>query len=238
MNGGHERRSSTSRARRRRGFVVAIVCLVALVAFGPAASRKVIHRPSGLTAAQIARIDIANAAAISPLRGRIVAIAESQVGYRTDPANTYCNKFSAYWYSGSNTCGNANLSEEWCADFAAWAWQKAGAEVTYAYVNGDLNSSSASFYEWGIAKGTWHPIGSGYAPRPGDVAIYGLDVATLFAQHVAIVISDAKGSRGPDAINGDGDRTGFSVAEIGNDEYKADVTPKHSAALSGYVSPS
>ena len=120
--------------------------------FGPAAFRRVIRRSSGLTDAQIARIDIANAAAISPLRGRIVVIAESQVGYRTDPANTYCNKFSAYWYSGANTCGNGNLSEEWCADFAAWVWQKAGAEVTYAYVNGDLNSSSASFYECGASR--------------------------------------------------------------------------------------
>lgn len=212
--------------------------LVTLVAFGPAAIRKLIHRSSEPTAAEIARIDIAKAAAISTVRGRIVALAEGQVGYRTDPSNTYCNKYSAYWVSGTNDCGNSNLDEEWCADFAAWVLQKAGADVTYQYVNGDLNASSASFYEWGVARGTWHPVGSGYVPLPGDVAVYGLDVSTLIAQHDAVVVSYTSGNRGPDAVNGDGDRTGFSVVEIGNDEYKADISAKTFAFLSGYVSPS
>lgn len=191
-----------------------------------------------LSASEIARQDIARAAAISPMRGRIVALAESQVGYRTNPSNTYCNKYSAYFFSGTSDCGNANLDEEWCADFAAWVWQKAGAEVTYQYVNGNINSSSASFYEWGVKKGTWHPVNSGYTPLPGDVAVYGLDVSTLFARHVATVTSYSKGSRGPDAINGDGNRTGFSMVEIANNEYFADVSKTNSARLSGYVSPS
>jgi hypothetical protein len=199
---------------------------------------RLFHRSNVASAAEVARIDIEKAAAISPLRGRIVAIAESQVGYRTDPSNTYCNKYSAYWISGTSNCGNGNLDEEWCADFVAWVWQKAGANVTYQYINGDLNSSSASFYEWGTTRGTWHPVGSGYIPQPGDVAVYGLDAAMLVAQHVAIVISYTPGSRGPDAINGDGDRTGFSVVEIGNDEYKADVSSKTDTNISGYVSPS
>ena len=63
---------------------------------------------------------------ISPLRARIVAIAQGQVGYTTDPASTYCNKFSAYWDAGADDCGNGNLDEEWCADFAAWVWKQAG----------------------------------------------------------------------------------------------------------------
>ena len=184
------------------------------------------------------RQDVARAAAISPLRGRIVAIAESQVGYRTNSSNIYCNKYSAYWISGTRDCGNANLDEEWCADFAAWVWQKAGATVTYQYINGDLNASSASFYEWGVSRGTWHPVGSGYIPQPGDVVVYGLDIPTLVAQHDAIVISYRKGSRGPDAVNGDGDRTGFSVVEIGKNEYQADISTKRATLISGYVSPS
>ena len=231
------------RRRQRRSWLVLLVVLAgAFFVLRPRPTHsfpgRLIHRSSVPSLPEIARIDIAKATAISPLRGRIVAIAESQVGYRTDPANTYCNKYSAYWVSGTSNCGNANLNEEWCADFAAWVWQKAGALVTYQYINGDLNASSASFYEWGVAKGTWHSVDSGYTPQPGDVAVYGLDVATLFAQHDAIVISYTKGSRGPDAINGDGDRTGFSVVEIGNDEYKADITSKTASVISGYVSPS
>ena len=190
----------------------------------------------GHSAADIARTDIANASAISPLRGRIVALAEGQAGYRTSPPSTYCNKYSAYWVSGAD-CANADRSEQWCADFAAWVWKIAGAAVTYQYINGDLNSSSASFYEWGVAHGTWHAAGSLYTPLPGDVAVYGLNASELVAQHVAVVVSYSAGDRGPDAINGDGDRTGYSVVELANDEYRADGAGT-SAPLSGYVSTS
>jgi hypothetical protein len=113
----------------------------AFFVFRPIATHSLIHglihRSRALSPAEIARVGIANAAAISPLRGRIVAVAESQVGYRTDPPSTYCNKYSAYWISGASDCGNGNLDEEWCADFAAWVWQKAGVLVVYQYINGD-----------------------------------------------------------------------------------------------------
>jgi hypothetical protein len=174
---------------------------------------------------------------MTPLQARIVSIAEGQVGYATDPADSYCNKFSAYWVSGTNDCGNANLDEQWCADFAAWVWKRAGATVDYQYINGDLNSSAASFYEWGMAHGTWHPVGAGYTPEPGDVAVYGLDVPALVAQHVAIVTSYTLGAGGPDVVNGDGDHTGYSVVETGEDEVVADIPDGAGAHLSGYVSP-
>jgi len=170
------------------------------------------------------------------MRGRIVKIAMGQLGYRTDPPNTYCNKYSAFFVAGTANCGNSNLDEEWCADFAAWVWLKAGALVTYQFMNGDINSSAASFYEWGVAHGTWHPAGSGYVPQPGDVAVYGLNPGTLVAAHVAIVIGYKPGDRGPNVVNGDGDTTGFSVVELGIDQYKADV-PGSAAYLSGYTSP-
>jgi hypothetical protein len=68
--------------------------------------------------------------------------------------------------------------------------------------------------------------------------VYGLNYGALVAVHVAIVISDTLGNRGPDVINGDGDRTGFSVVEIGTDESRADVANASSATISGYVAPS
>ena len=176
------------------------------------------------------------AAEASSLGQRIAAAAQSQLGYRTDPSNTYCNKYSVVFDSGTADCGNSNLAEEWCSDFAAWTWLKSGALVTYQYVSGDINSSAASFYEWGVRHGTWHPVGSGYTPRPGDVAVYGLDTGTLVASHVAVVIGYHSGERGPDVVNGDGDKTGFSVVEFGTDQYKADA-PGSVAYLSGYTSP-
>ena len=173
---------------------------------------------------------------LSPLRARIVAIAQGQVGYQTDPSDTYCNKFSAYWNAGVDDCGNDNLDEEWCADFAAWVWKQAGAEVTYQLAPGFLNSDSASFYVWGTDHGTWHPVGSGYAPQPGDVAVYGLDTSAVTAVHVAIVIAATGNDAAPDVINGDGDRTGNSVVEVGDNQAFADAKQK-GAPLSGYVSP-
>jgi hypothetical protein len=173
---------------------------------------------------------------LSPLRARIVDIAEGQVGYRTD-ADTYCNRFSAYWDAGVDDCGNTNLDEEWCADFAAWVWKQAGAEVDYQLAPGYLNSDSASFYQWGIDHGTWHPVGSHYAPQPGDVAVYGLDTTAVTAVHVAVVTGATGDDAAPDVVNGDGDRTGFSEVESGDHQAFADVKGK-GAALSGYVSPS
>ena len=155
---------------------------------------------------------------------RIVAIAESQVGYSTEPSNSYCNKFSAYWDAGTAGCPSGEKSEEWCADFAAWAWQKAGVQFTYGYGPGEINGGAVSFYEWGVANGEWHPATSGYVAAPGDVAVYGLSLgADPSAVHVAIVTDDASGQSGPDVVNGDGDRTGFSVVETGTDQTMADA---------------
>jgi hypothetical protein len=53
---------------------------------------------------------------------------------------------------------------------------------------------------------------------------------------VAVVTADTARQRGPDVVNGDGDRTGFSVVETGTDQVQADVGHDDST-LAGYVSP-
>lgn len=182
-------------------------------------------------------VSLSRASGLSPMRARIVALAEGQVGYQTDPSHSYCNKFSAFWGAGADDCANGNRDEQWCADFAAWAWRQAGAVVTYQLTPGDLNSDSASFYVWGVDHGTWHPVSSHYVPQPGDVAVYGLDAGAVTAVHVAVVTAATGDDAAPDVVNGDGDRTGFSVVEVGAHQADADVT-SHGAPLSGYVSPS
>jgi hypothetical protein len=206
-----------TRGRHRRFF--AWVVVLVLLGAGVLVARHVLAGP-----------------ALSPLRARIVAVAQGQVGYQTDPSDTYCNKFSAYWEAGVDDCGNDNLDEEWCADFAAWVWKEAGAEVSYQLAPGYLNGNSASFYVWGTDHGTWHPVGSGYAPQPGDVAVYGLDTSAVTAVHVAVVTGTTGNDAAPDVVNGDGDRTGYSVVEVGDNQGFADVKGQ-GAPLSGYVSP-
>jgi CHAP domain len=168
---------------------------------------------------------------------RIVAIAQSQIGYTTNPSNSYCNKFSAYWGVGQSICPSGEKSEEWCADFAAWAWQGAGLSFQFGYRPGEINGAAVSFYEWAVAHGEWHPTGSGYVASPGDVAVYGLSLnGNPWASHVAVVTSDSSGSAGPDVINGDGDLTGFSVVETGTSQLQIRVG-QNAYPLSGYVSP-
>lgn len=215
-------RRTTLRVRRRRAValvIVAAVFVLGLVAFGVSASSGPALPPLPST----------------QFRARIVSIAESQLGYHTDPAHSYCNRFSAYWGAGA-PCGHGLRSEEWCADFAAWVWRRAGAQFTYSYGTNDINAASGSFYLWAKAHGTWHPVTSGYEPQPGDVAVYGLDQTNGSADHVAVVTGFTQGTRGPDVVNGDGDRTGYSVVETGTDQYTAD-TPGVVAHLAGYASP-
>jgi len=230
---GFERRRANAvrsrPARRRSGLILGAVMvgiILAAAVNGFSGNSDSFPLPSNAT---LARLNVGE---------RIAAIADSQVGYSTDPDNSYCNKFSAYWDAGTADCPSGETSEEWCADFAAWAWQKAGVRFTYSYGPGAINAGAVSFYEWGLANGEWHPATSGYRAEPGDVAVYGLSLgADPFAVHVAIVTDDLPGQRGPDVINGDGDRTGFSVVETGADQTRADAAHDHDSTLDGYVSP-
>lgn len=215
--------------RRRRLLLLAtgiIVVVLILIVSGVFQSSRSFRPPTKTSLAGMS------------LGQRIVTIADSQVGYTTRPKHSYCNKFSAYWHAGKPTCPGGEAAEEWCADFAAWAWQRAGAQFTYGYNPGEINAGAVSFYEWGAATGRWHPVGDGYVAQPGDVAVYGLSLGEYpTAAHVAIVTSDSSGQRGPDVINGDGDHTGFSVVETGTDQTKADVGGHKDTSLAGYVSP-
>ena len=229
-------RRERRRRRRRRRRVVALSVLLAVILVAAIVVEQRGSSPSALGVSNISA-KFSGATVSAQTRARIVALAQGQLGYSTDPSNTYCNKFSTYWVAGLSDCGNSNLDEQWCADFAAWAWRLAGVPLVYQFINGDLNSSSASFYEWGVREHTWHPLGSGYVPQPGDVAVYGLDAGALVAQHVAIVVSYTPAESGPNAVNGDGNHTGFSRVEYQTNEYNADAAGTGPAVLAGYVSP-
>ena len=56
---------------------------------------------------------------------------------------------------------------------------------TYGYGNSEINAGAVSFYHWGVATGNWHPLGDGYSPQPGDVAVYGEGGGAGRGGHVA-----------------------------------------------------
>jgi hypothetical protein len=222
-------RSLRPRKRLRRfGLILGAAAVVILV--GAALHRVFAHTDSFLAPSETTLAGLS-------LPQRIVVIAQSQVGYRTEPSHSYCNKFSAHFGAGTGSCPGGERAEEWCADFVAWDWQMAGVDFTYGNGPGEINAAALSFYEWAVANGEWHPTASGYVASPGDVAVYGLSLGTEpSAVHVAIVTDDAAGQPGPDVVNGDGDRTGVSVVETGTDQAMAD-TGNGDSTLAGYVSP-
>jgi Ricin-type beta-trefoil lectin domain-like len=136
--------------------------------------------------------------------------AASYIGYQ---ASDECNMFSGYWQDGT-PCSGGYYSAEWCADFDAYVW-RFGENVTftYRYAPGYINGNSGSFYSYGESKGTWHPLGDGYTPKPGDVAVYGLNTSTQTAAHSALVIGITPGDKGPNVINGNdsSDAVGYST---------------------------
>jgi hypothetical protein len=159
--------------------------------------------------------------------------AASYIGY-SGPSGTLCNAFSSYWGDGTR-CSSGGNSENWCADFDAYIWRFGGNVSfnydgdTYAY--GYLSAASASFYTYAKVKGTWHSAGSGYTPKPGDVAVYGLTGSgtSWYAAHSALVIGASPGA-GPNVINGNDGNNGVN--------YVQDETSSSSGEnLSGYASP-
>jgi hypothetical protein len=125
------------------------------------------------------------------LRQRIVELVEwldqYQVGYQEDPLDTNCNVFTYFWGRGSvSGCAPGTSSEEWCSDFAQWAWALAGVNTS------GITGWSFTFVDWAEGvPGAWKP-GSTNDPQPGDAVVWG-DWASQYGQHVGIVVGSAEG---------------------------------------------
>ncbi|MCC9306283.1 CHAP domain-containing protein [Kitasatospora sp. RB6PN24] len=75
---------------------------------------------------------------------------------------------------GESCTGNGGEPEYWCADFAKWVWQHAGADVT------GLDGWAHNFVDHAHANGSRVHTDRGYRPRLGDAAVYSV-------HHVGIV---------------------------------------------------
>jgi hypothetical protein len=83
------------------------------------------------------------------------------------------------------------VAEPWCADFVSWVARENGTP----FVNPNSGSwripGTITLREYLEAKGVWHPYGSGYQPKVGDVAIY--DGNGPFGQHTNFVMRNDNG---------------------------------------------
>jgi Ricin-type beta-trefoil lectin domain-like len=153
--------------------------------------------------------------------------AASYLGYQ---ASDECNEFSGYWKDGTS-CSDGYYAADWCADFDAYVWRFGGdVSFNYKYATGYINGGAISFYSYAQSKGTWHWASSGYTPKPGDVAVYGMNSTDTYASHAALVIGKAPGDSGPNVINGnDGDDA------VGYSTDQSSSSPGDN--LGGYASP-
>jgi hypothetical protein len=162
---------------------------------------------------------------LSQVRQSVVCIAEQEL---------------QLWKSGQLTPGtqayfkySQNRAEEWCADFASWVYNQAG--DPFGPADSPSNSWSISYVPDFLAppqdtsKFTYHAIGSGYTPQPGDLAIHG-------SQHVNIVISVSGGTL---TLIG-GDQEPFSGSSFPTNivsEYSEVDPASDDPPITGYVSP-
>lgn len=151
--------------------------------------RKIVTATTGLAIAG-AGVLVAGTgpASATTSRSAIVSAATSQLGANGCSPNIV--------YEG-RSCG-----ENWCADFAKWAWQQGGVDVS------TLGATVTTFVNYGDNNHTWHDPGT-YTPQPGDAMIFGGAGYTTKASggaHVGIV----------EKVNSNG-----TITEIGGNQSNA-----------------
>ncbi|WP_037601674.1 CHAP domain-containing protein [Streptacidiphilus rugosus] len=115
------------------------------------------------------------------------------LGLGAAPASATTNRSAivsaAVGQIGDNGCSPnsyyGSCSQEWCADFARWAWSQGGVDVSA------LGATVTTFVNYGDNNGTWHDPGS-YTPQPGDAMIFGgsgYPTKASGGAHVGLVVS-------------------------------------------------
>jgi hypothetical protein len=147
-----------------------------------------------------------------------------------------CNavkQWTAWQASGSNhealltMYTDGTPYEEWCADFVSYVYKQAGHPFTNNTVDGWDENNANTIQDMGF---TMHPVGSGYQPKPGDVAFFNYP-----GGHVEIVVS---GGKKPTFVYGNSAQIDPAT---GNGQMKANTITQDDGGTSGqltyYLSP-
>jgi hypothetical protein len=108
------------------------------------------------------------------LGGRIVAIAETQLGQTERPPGSNESPAIAQ-YRGATE--GASPGAPWCAYFASWVARQAGEPLGQ---QGQGLGSVSEVWSWAQSTGRAVPNGPGVVPKPGDLIVFG-------DEHVGIV---------------------------------------------------
>jgi uncharacterized protein (TIGR02594 family) len=158
----------------------------------------------------------------SALADRVVATARAEAANSAHNHETAgnCNfytydLFHTYGLNIGTACDNGWRAEEWCADFARWIYQRAGAQTA------GLSAGAASFYRYDLGRHTWRQTG----PRIGDAVVFNLDPTGKTASHVGIIVG----------VNSNGTITTVEGNE--HDRVSVETFTPSSRGVSGYSSP-
>jgi hypothetical protein len=162
---------------------------------------------------------------------KIVSLALANVGKGA------CSKNSEGGKAFDTSCtGNGGQPEFWCADFARWVWEHAGAGDT-----SELDAAAGSFYVYGQKHGTLHKT-----PAVGDAVVFDYHGGGR-ADHVAIVTKVEAGGR-IETVSGDWAGQSGSEAHFASTSHVDLNAPAYGDAvgstpsemgmtISGYISP-
>jgi hypothetical protein len=141
----------------------------------------------------------------------VASLAEANVGLGA------CSTNSQGGTAFETSCdGNGGQPEYWCADFAQWVWQQAGANT-----NG-LDAAAQSFYDYGQNNGTL-----GNTPAVGDAVVFNNGNGI---HHVAIV-TQVNGNGTIETVSGDWEGDSGSESEFASTSHVVLNAPAYESTV-------
>jgi len=116
---------------------------------------------------------------------------EKIIQIATQELNSWSGDYKKY------TEGNAT---DWCAYFASWVYEQAGAPLISGSRSG-VASVSMGLVPAAEAHNAYHPAGSGYTPQAGDLVIYDGHVNILINPDTFETIGGNEGTQNFDSTN-------------------------------------
>ena len=169
-------------------------------------------------------------AGLSSIRQTVVCLAQSELALWKAQSG-YDSPYPQFTFAKDGFLKYTNGSyEQWCADFVSWLYKQAG--YPFDLGNGWRIPGVSSVQSMAIANKNfhWHPAGSGYIPKPGDLEIFGANhvniVVGVTGGNISNIGGDLKGINQPD--DAFGSKNPVSGSRVGTDD---------NAGGTGFVSP-